>query len=276
MFWNKAYCFVLILCYGTSFGNSQATPSLPTLTDLELKELCQGLEFQFVAHPSIQQNYIICVPGAGVEKSCAASECFDERNPPCSTTCNANTNVADQKTKDYCNDDDTPLLDRVSNDKDCESYYLCVGKNIDPLSQKCPPNQHFSEKHNTCMSYHEANCEASSKWCKKRKDNTRFPKDNCYEYYECENELALTKSCAYNEHFDRDLGKCVSGMCEDDKRVPDCKNKHDGVRVAHAKCYKYFVCLNQSLYEAQCASGYYYDGDRSVCVRDVNNVCNDD
>ncbi|XP_023299573.2 peritrophin-44-like [Lucilia cuprina] len=276
MWQNKVFLVLLICCYNARFGNSQTSPSPNLLTDVELKELCQGIEFQYIAHPSNQQSYIICIPGGGIEKQCDPSNCFDERKPPCSTTCSANTNVPDQKTKDYCNDDDTPLLDRVANDKDCDSYFICVGKNVDPLAQKCPTNQHFSEKHKTCMSYHEANCAANSKWCKNRRDNTRFPKDTCYEYYECQAEITLTKTCSYGEHFDKDLGQCVSGICQDDKRVPDCKNEKDGFRLRHSKCYKYFVCLNQALFEAQCANGYYFESDRGVCMKDTYKVCNDD
>lgn len=163
----------------------------------------------------------------------------------------------------------------MANDNDCESYYLCVGKNLDPLPLKCPPNQHYSDEHKKCLNYIEANCAATTKWCKNRKDGTRFPHTNCYRYYECQNATTVVETCSYGEHFNREINKCDSGICQEDTREPDCKNKNDGSRLAHAKCYKYYVCLNKSLFEAQCASDYYFHDKLGSCVRDVNNVCND-
>ncbi|KAM7356709.1 uncharacterized protein ACRADG_002351 [Cochliomyia hominivorax] len=242
------------------------------LTPTEIEQHCQGLEYQFKGHPTDRHKYLLCLPNGSREMSCDA-KCFDERNPPCSD-CPATSGVPDH-VKKYCKEEPNTLLHRVANEQDCQSYFLCLGETDDPLHLDCPENQHFSKKHKKCMNYYEADCLATTKWCKNRKDGTRFPNEKCYGYYECRKEETVRKACKYGEHFNADLGKCVKGICHDDKREPNCKKVKDGVRLAHPKCHKYYVCLNQSPFEVQCTTGYYFDVNNDRCERDVNNVCND-
>lgn len=233
------------------------------------------MEFEFKANPQNVNSYVVCTQDGGFEFQCKEGECFDERNPPCSKICSNTEETIEEKAKEYCSKDNTQLH-RVPSDNDCNKYFLCIIQGGAPKSLSCPPNQHFSTKHEKCMSYAEAECDSYTKWCKKRKDGTKFSAKNCYEYYECRGEETLLKSCKYNEYFDANTEKCVTGICRTDDRVPNCKLQKDGKQFPHPKCYKYYMCLNKTPREIQCGTGFYYNTVYEKCVIDVNNICNDD
>lgn len=223
-----------------------------------------------MAH-SNPNKYIICLQDAGLEKTCPSNDCYDELNPPCSSAC-PQPNAAALA---LCNDPNVKPLERMADPADCEQYYLCMGNGNDHQRLRCPSNKHYSEKEKKCMDVFEANCAVTTKWCQNKRNGTTFAAANCFEYYECEGQETFKLSCPLLEHFDSDVGKCITGACEGDTRRPNCENISDGTRLPHSKCYMYFVCLNKALYEAQCGSGYYFDVKAAMCVRDVNNVCND-
>ena len=223
-----------------------------------------------MAHPDVNK-YIICLQDGGLEKSCPSANCYDELNPPCSSNCpQPNGNALAR-----CNDPKVKPLERMPDPDDCQQYYLCMGTGNVHEHLSCPSNQHYSEKQKKCMNISEANCAVTTKWCQNKRNGTTFAAENCFEYYECMGQETFKKSCPLMEHFSVDTGKCISGACVDDNRKPSCENIPDGTRMPHSKCYKYYVCLNKALYEAQCGVGYYFDNKVGMCVRDINNVCKD-
>lgn len=224
------------------------------------------------ANPKERRNYIICAQGNAFEVECKTGQCFDEKQSTCSK-CSDIYNEPDDETSNYCKKEENNLH-RLPNDKDCNSYFLCVNNAAEYV--ECPKNQHFSTKHKKCMNYAEAECDYYTKWCKNRKEGTKFTAKKCYEYYECRGEETLLKSCKYNEYFDANTEKCVTGICRTDDRVPNCKLQKDGKQFPHPKCYKYYMCLNKTPREIQCGTGFYYNTVYEKCVIDVNNVCNDD
>lgn len=198
-------------------------------------------------------------------RKCENDKCYDHVTTQC-----GECPKVDCKSKE--------VLDHVP--VSCQKYYICLGNTENPVPVTCPSTQHYSVSEKKCMSPVEAKCQTADEWCTNQKDGTVFPAERCYDYYECKMQENFLKSCPYNQYFDKQNGTCVTGICSNQdgttsERLPTCTADTDGIKMAHPKCYQYYMCLKQVLYVAQCPSGYYFNDQSKNCVKDVNDECND-
>lgn len=241
-------------------------------------KVCHGHQFKYVAHPSPKENYfVLCVPGRAIEMTCDYGECFDEKalGIPCSKVCKSNTTAVDQDTRDHCNDDHTEIFDMVHHENDCESYYLCIGKNLAPMLLNCPPEQYFSVEQKICTTKTEPTCMPFSELCEKNNNRGSHPLKLCYMYYECTTGKTKIRTCSYGHKFDENLNTCIRGSCEEDLRQPNCKDKSNGYKLAHKKCNKYYECTQNIPVEKECPNGNYFDAMQHNCLRYFPGVCTD-
>lgn len=238
-------------------------------------QACEGHQFKYVAHPLKENYYVLCVPGYALERTCGYGSCFNEDDVsyPCSKNCKSTTPAADSAIKKHCVSMQTDPLDRVYIENDCNSFYVCMGRDKEPLHVKCPPHQYFAVDYKMCVDNTEGTCKPVSKWCEDKNDGTRVPLSSCHMYYECTKNKALIKICEYGFFFDMKLKKCVKGICEQDNRKPTCKLSSRVLRYPHKKCNKFYQCSGKIPIEKQCPTGGIFDHIRRTCVEDVKKDC---
>lgn len=205
--------------------------------------------------------------------TCGYGKCFNEQDPknPCSANCISDAKAMDPEIRHHCHNYNTDHLERLPNPKDCESYYICRGKDADPLLIQCPPNQHYSEKQKTCLAKTEAMCSLIAKRCERQNEGLRLVHYNCFQYYECHRGKIYTEICPYNEQFDKVRSMCVPGKCDDDRRIPVCIGQEDGTTFPQRRCYMYYECQGGKTYSHECPGGEYFDGLK--CIKDDKDNC---
>lgn len=239
-------------------------------------KVCHGNQFKYVPHPISKKNYyVLCVPGRAIEMTCNYGECFDEKafGIPCSV-CKSNTTAVDQDTRAHCDKNGIEPLDRVPNYNYCESFYICMGKDVAPFPVKCPSKQYYSVDQKMCIDKIEPTCTPLSKLCENKKPG-RFAFEPCHLYYDCADGKIKIETCSYGHKYDPSSLKCIRGSCEKDMRKPNCKGKTNGSKLAHKKCNKFYECSDNLPTEKECPSGQYFDTIQSKCLAYFSGVCTD-
>lgn len=152
-------------------------------TLLPLK-LCENAQKGIIPYPKDRSHFVVCLVNPPTLGDCGPL-CFDKTDTTCKG-CPGNPKE--------CEDEDTLSIVK----SDCHQYYICMGGNTG-LAIECPSNQHFSEAEKKCVPAIDADCLPFNSWCKNQPDGLRFESKNCYEYYECQKEQILLKTCNYNE-----------------------------------------------------------------------------
>ncbi|XP_037930724.1 peritrophin-44-like [Teleopsis dalmanni] len=268
----KLYISLFLISLCSEYAEAQAIP------EFVLKKLCNEKDVGAVAYPGSQSKFIVCLNDkVHVDECSVPGTCFDERKQICSLCGQSSENIhLTNYVKAKCEQHEL-WFTAVAAPTDCTHYYFCMDINTIPVYTACPENTHFSDKQKKCVSPAIAGCVSTEKICLNVADDIQFATTNCFDYYECSNQKAVLKSCAYNEHFDETAGRCIpikkSKCVEKGVRKPTCNETNEGMYFAHPKCNQYYMCFANNVYEVTCETNSYFNKEENKCTNTPQSGC---
>lgn len=154
-----------------------------------------------------------------------------------------------------------------SNSKKCWAYFLCMNNNA--IAGECRDGFGYHQSQGVCDYGYvcpKVECDSSK--------DTPIP-DTCSEYHSCKSiEINDASTCPLKQHFDADLGKCVSAwLVAKPCKLDRCENMPDGfyVAVEGTECRKFYYCLKgkmNSSNASSCPADYpYLNEEYQQCVK---------
>ncbi|XP_058126760.1 mucin-2-like [Anopheles ziemanni] len=174
----------------------------------EFEELCTNPnEVQFLPNPTNCTQYIICYGLVAIQQSCEYGLLF---NPELGL-CDIPSNVVCGYSCPRVDDPENPVWLPDARLEDCSRHYLCFQGN--PIQFFCQNNLYFDVISNTCTYPQYSACSIPGVYCDAlRTENIENPR-SCTSYYTCLEGFPHFKSCANDEYFSTEMGRCVVGSC---------------------------------------------------------------
>ncbi|KXJ74202.1 hypothetical protein RP20_CCG014180 [Aedes albopictus] len=231
-------------------------------------------------------KFILCVNGVQSQHEClnglvfdtALNECNLAANaPPCtSVTCPANDDPAN------------PTF--IRHPTNCRQYYICVAGQ--PIQQECPVDTAFNPSTNVCDL--QANVQCPALWsssslvskslskadqiCSGNTGIKNLPDpDDCSRYYLCMNGVSYSVACSTGLIFDSQTNKCGSketSVCVKDVTKSPCAGNVGLKYEPHEQeCYKYYMCMGETLYELTCQADKLFNANTGKCEASSTVIC---
>lgn len=150
----------------------------------------------------------------------------------------------------------------------CDAYIICTnGQTI--RGERCPAGFLFDAVNEMCSSSSCTDCSPFGI------QNLPYP-NSCTQYIQCSMGSRTFTSCPAGFHFDRTIGFCNHAdlvVCDDPTitttvppvtDLPNCFT--DGTLHPHpTECSQFFICVNNSLWEQECAPGLHWNRSQEKC-----------
>lgn len=179
---------------------------------------------------------------------------------------------------------------RISNPQNCQSYFECQNGRRREIS--CPVSMSFDANSNQCRDASSVNCinNNGNEICRGQKNGNRFHNPlNCAEYFECQNNQRIEKTCNAGQLYNTQLSACVSNSNVNcgTRRIPNThqNNHQDGIinpcqqsgtyiRAHPLPCQStYFICIDGNMIQHTCANGIVFNSDTLQCDFAQNSGC---
>lgn len=147
-------------------------------------------------------------------------------------------------------------------------------------------NQCRDESSVTCLSTNSA---VDSGICQGQPNGQRFHNPlNCAEYFECQNNQRMGRSCNNGQLFSQQFLTCVPYSAANcgSRRIPEtsrpqqngisvpCENPGIYIRAHPLPCQStYFICINGNMMQHACANGIVFNPDTLQCDFARNTGC---
>ncbi|KAH8411088.1 hypothetical protein KR222_002346, partial [Zaprionus bogoriensis] len=262
------------VCTAGSYFNTTTSNCVPD-TDSECwQNKCIGRQNgQYLPKDGSCTNYYICQNDEATPQSCASGSYFDTALLAC---------VVDEDNKNCWENFCIGKKDGawVADNENCTLFYVCAAEKA--IAQECSNGTYFdgSGPHcvpGTCPDKTKTTTTTPATGCDcedgSRDGQLVANKDNCRQYYICENGVLVLGDCLKGNFFNSTAEVCqvdTDNVCPESCQ-PDCA---EGEVVNDVNnCNQYHICQDGTWHSKTCPMGTYFDTSCRDCVIDSDNVC---
>ncbi|XP_067612790.1 uncharacterized protein [Eurosta solidaginis] len=260
---NKAYPQA---CEAGSFFNATSGNCIPdTNTKCWQNKCLNQTDGTYLADTSSCTSFYVCANGEAIGQNCGNGSFFNSSREICEPDATGQycwENLCFQRTDG----------DFVKDAKDCYSYYVCAGGT--PIKQFCPNGSYFESIENSCIPgvcptetttavapTETTTCSVETTTACSQETTTQcievttpFTTTACHEETTTAYPTVPTVT-----------GRTCPGGYKNGELIPFPNFPQN--------CDKYYICMDGTMQQRECAQGNIFNAKLSACVPDTNHVC---
>lgn len=175
-----------------------------TLIEEDEHEECPSEGIKEISHRENCENFILCVNGREIQRSCPPGLHFSREIRSC-----VSPDIAGCETNLFTCPEHSDGINFIPNTENCTSYYLCLDGKKFPL--QCESGYHWSVAQSACLPENVAKCgfDEEQEQCPEVGVLSIPNVATCESYFMCVNGVKLEQECSSGLHFSPVFRFCV-------------------------------------------------------------------